>query len=743
MALILVFLLLLAGYLVLFYSTPVTTMRNFSVAGAPAFSRFEFQQFLFRHPDFLWQLWTNGDASQCGLWDRLPVLAWTAILMISALLLGRWFVHQSGADRRLTQFESIVFSLGAGLSLLSLFTLAIGLAGLLDFPVIGYIPLAACLLGYGVRRATAGYFFASAEPAQDAASENDTSLRWIRAKGLWFGLPFVVAITLGAMLPPRAFDVREYHLQVPKEWFQQGEITFLEHNIYGNMPLGAEMHALLAMVMTGDWWLGALVGKTVIAMFAPLTALAIFCAGRRLFGAAAGVVGALVFISIPWIAQVSMQGLIEGALSFYLFAAVYAVMIWSQQRTADQQGENTADFGLLLLAGFLAGSAVACKYPALLFVVIPLGIWILVDIPALRGRTDAAASGDQYDLPVSFRIRAVGIFLLAVMLGCGLWLAKNWVFTGNPTYPLMYEVFGGRTLTDEKHEQWTEAHAAAEDDRGRSYSLRQLGDGLAQVLWKSNWLSPLVMPLAACSLLVKRRRGTIVALWGLFVFVVACWWLFTHRIDRFWIPVLPITALLAGVGATWTKERIWQHVLIGMLCWGMVCSLQIDVSRAMDEVRFFVTLEQLRRDPRRPEALIPSRIHPAHQFINTHLPEGFQALMVGNSEPFDLEKPVLYNTCFDEDQLSRLLEGKSKSQRVRELKENKVGLIFVDWVALRRYRAAGNYGYSSDFPTPETFRRLVATGVLSEPLQVFSKAGDVEYEIYSVPSAGFVIKAQK
>ena len=59
------------------------------------------------------------------------------------------------------------------------------------------------------------------------------------------------------MLPPLDFDVCEYHLQAPKEFFQQGRITFLPHNVYANMALGTEMLSLLAMVVAGDWWWGA------------------------------------------------------------------------------------------------------------------------------------------------------------------------------------------------------------------------------------------------------------------------------------------------------------------------------------------------------------------------------------------------------------------------------------------------------------------------------------------------------
>ena len=100
-------------------------------------------------------------------------------------------------------------------------------------------------------------------------------------------------IMLGSMLPPWHFDVREYHSQVPKEWYQAGRVTFMPHNVYGNMPLGAEMHSVLGMAMMfGDeaWWWGGLVGKTVIGSFALLTALALYAAGRRLISATAGAI---------------------------------------------------------------------------------------------------------------------------------------------------------------------------------------------------------------------------------------------------------------------------------------------------------------------------------------------------------------------------------------------------------------------------------------------------------------------
>ena len=189
------------------------------------------------------------------------------------------------------------------------------------------------------------------------------------------------------MLPPFDFDVREYHLQAPKEFFQAGRITFLPHNVYANMPLGTEMLSLAGMVVIGDWWTGALVGKTLIAGFAPLTALgAVRRPGRRLASPSAGVLAALVYISIPWIALVSTQGLVEGAFAFYLFAASTPCCCGA---TATRKARaSLADW--LVLAGFLAGGAVATKYPGVVYLRAAAG---RRDSPTRRSRQARPTSG--------------------------------------------------------------------------------------------------------------------------------------------------------------------------------------------------------------------------------------------------------------------------------------------------------------------------------------------------------------
>ena len=679
------FLVCLAGYLALFYSAPLTKL-----ASPEPLRRWEFQQMVVQYWPFYLELWSGGDWSQCDLTDRLPVVLLTGLIVGFGWTVGQIALNLIGATRQLSRLESFVFATGVGLSVLSLFTLAIGLAGGLQSRIVKPAVLVAIAMAAIVLQRTyskrepkalasgdAGNDADQPQPAASAVGSQESD--W-PATALLCIVPFALVILLGSMLPPRAFDVREYHLQVPKEWYQNGQIDFMPHNIYGNMPLGAEMHSLLAMTIMDDWWWGAIVGKTVMGLFAPLTALALFAMGRRIAGTMAGVVAALVYISIPWTALVSMHGLNEGVFGFYFLTAVYAMWLW----THDESASN------LILSGFLAGSAVACKYPALLFVVIPLLCFVAVR--SVKERTFAEQKATIW-------------FSLAVICGCGLWLGKNWILTGNPTYPLLSSIFGGHTLTPDKLAQWHSAHAIP------GYSLQQLAESFSLVLWSSDLNSPVLYPLAILALFVRRHVRVVLLLVALYLFVIASWWLVTHRLDRFWVPVLPLVALLAGIGVTWLHDQNWRRIVIALLAIGSICNFMMVTSRLMqNEVRFFVALDILREDRPTPNMPVPSRMHPAHQILNRS--DDVQGvLMVGDAQPFDLEMPALYNTCFDECVFTRLIADKSASERKRALHKAGISHVLVNWSELERYRST-SYGYSSDYVQPDVFEELISQGVL-------------------------------
>ena len=718
----------LIGFLLLFYSF---TLPN----SQPQLSRVDVWLLLIDPPQ-------SADAAKHSGWRYLPqrfdVMAVAAFIVCGAWVVGRLLMRALRVDARLTHLERCVFSTGLGLAAVSLLTLGCGLAGFLDRRLLGGLLVAAFAGEFACR-------FRSRGGTNDAASHPTgigQSLGWDGGGLKWLcvvsAIPFLLAIGLGAMLPSFDFDVKEYHLQGPKEYFQNGRVGFLPHNVYTSFPFLTEMLSLLGMVLRDDWSRGALAGKAVLASFAPLTALVLYAAGRRWFSGTAGCLAALIYLTTPWTYRISIIAYAEGGLSFYLFAALFAVMLGIQARVGrpskavastgkDDDGlgrpSYVGDDGLgrpsyvFLLAGLFAGSAMACKYPGGVQVVLPLGIAVGV-FPWFVSSMKA-----EWWKP---GLRYGGAFALGTAIAVGPWLLKNTVETGNPVYPLLWSVFDGRDWDAELNAKWRAAHSP--DD----YAFSDVGVKLVDVVAQSDWQSPLLFAFAPLALLVGRianpsdgkgRIGnpsygrTAIWLWCYVAFLFAAWWLLTHRIDRFWVPMLPVVALLAGAGAAWCTERAWAIAAAVCILVALVYNLKFITTPLCGYNEYLIDYNAAARQV--------EEFEPGISFLNRHLPQNAKVLCVGEAALFNARRPVIYNTVFDrsifEEWCGRPVAGKPPADRplrpaaeIRErLKAAGVTHVYVNWQEVLRYRRT--YGYTK-FVTPQRFAELVRTGVLGPPL---------------------------
>ncbi|MGH7134162.1 MAG: hypothetical protein ACREHD_00390, partial [Pirellulales bacterium] len=232
---------------------------------------------------------------------------------------------------------------------------------------------------------------------------------------------------------------------------------------------------------------------------------------------------------------------------------------------------------------------------------------------------------------------------------------------------------------------------------------------LSAVVLKSSWISPVLVPLAVVGLLVRRYRALALALAGYFACIIATWWLFTHRIDRFWIPALPLLAMLAGLGAVWSVSLAWRRTVFAFLVVGLAISFIYDTSPELSYNAYFVSLPDARVDDR--------RVQLWHLVLNQHVPPGAKVLSVGDAQVFDLTMPVIYNTAFDKNLAGAIFEGRGPDQISAELHGRNVSHVYVNWMEIYRYRLPGNYGGVPDFITPDWFAGLVHQGVLDIPWQ--------------------------
>ena len=636
--------------------------------------------------------------------QRIGVWLTAAGLLFGAWGMGRLICRLVGrCDRLVTSplqtdtATAFVLATGVGISALSLLTLACGLAGVLERRVLVALPAVALVTELVLWwRAGAGRR-ARSEAAASRVSTGfflayPTAVKWL--VGLVAALFLFFQFT-GAALPSIDFDVKEYHLQGPREFFEQGRITRLPHNVYTSFPFLTEMLSLAGMVVADDWWWGALVGKSVLAAFAPLTALVLFSAGRRWWSSSAGLAAAMVYLTIPWTTRVAIIAYAEGGLCFFLAATLLAVMLAIER---SQRGEPAT--AAWLLAGLLAGSGMACKYTGLVQVVLPAAgalVLVLSRSPKRNGSGEA---------PMRV-VRLAVAFCCGVALTIGPWLLKNLAETGNPVYPLGYSVFGGEDWSESDNLKWRAAHSSSD------FSVSDLANRVLDIVSRNDWQSPLVFGLAPLALLVSSRRRVVVGLWLLVAWLFFSWWGLTHRLDRFWVPLLPVVSLLAGIGMTWSIRSAWWRPCAVLVVLGVAHNIGVvTITEPRPVIGYNAFLGDL--DTARQ---VVQATAPAIRAVNQRLGDGaMRVLCVGEAQVFDARFPVRYNTVFDRSLVEEWCGdgqgGLADAETIRErFHAEGIGWVLVNWQEILRYRTT--YGYT-EFVTPQLFARLRESGVLGE-----------------------------
>lgn len=671
------------------------------------------------NPDLLIGQWFGAGQMTLGFFDRLPILLVALATAALMLLAGNSARRLLGIDGTLAPLERLVFGALLGYGMLATVVLVVGL-----FTTKGiYFGVGLALLGL-----IAGVDLAAHQRGWLALVSSSASLR--NPREAWTGteralaifISLLIGVTLwGSILPPHDFDVREYHLQVPKEWYQAGQISFLTHNVYGNMPLLAEVPAIVAMnLFRGDldWWHGALTGKLLMAVASMLAAGSIYSIARRLsLGRLSSLLAVAIYVSHPWVLHVSMGGLNDGVLASFALLTLHALLL-------DVSLTQRA-----ILGGLAAGMACCCKYPALVLVLFPALVWIVRDALLVLKTTEHSPQSQKNDSQAAWRSAAIATaaFLAASLVTIGPWYGKNLYFTGNPVYPLAGSVFGAPPLDDEAISRWERAHQVPRDEKGNRYTPAQLASSLWRALVTGEYASA-ALPLFVIGILFAFRAAgpsRAIALWLLWG--LAIWWLVSHRLDRFLLPILPLAALLAAIACDNLLKLCAIDPALPILqkrSWGFLALLLILLmdgalilaSPLAADNRWFVSLAALRVDATQGgDPTFPRRVRESHAILNQVLPrDELGVLLVGDAAPFDIERPCSYNVCFNPCLLCDWTIGPTDDEIRLAFSSRSVGYLLVDWAEIARYQSAGNYGYDPRFH-PQLVEQLVQRKII-EPI---------------------------
>lgn len=391
-------------------------------------------------------------------------------------------------------------------------------------------------------------------------------------------------------------------------------------------------------------------------------------------------------------------------LSFYTSAAVLLSLLLGRLPADGVRGRA------LLVVGFLAGSAMASKYTGLLLAVLPTAAgWCCWWWRAGGGLSGLLAAGE---LRRGF-VREAVLYVVGVLLAVGPWLVKNAVETGNPVFPMAWSVFGGAEWNEPLNVRWKQAHGAPE------HSVVRIPQHFLDAAVRNKWTSPLLFGLAVPVLLSCGRSVPLRLVWLATGWGFLTWWGLTHRIDRFWVPMVPFLSVLSGAGVQLSGAGWWRGLVLSSVVTGTVFNLRFSTLALVGFHAGLMDLEGAR------ELVIRSDL----QVLNRQLPAGSRVLMVGEAEVFDARFEVLYNTVFDDSVFEALTADVSagadvgpeagrlpaSAAEVRErLRLAGVTHVLVNWREVLRYRLPGSYGYA-EYVQPERFEQLQERGVLGMP----------------------------
>ena len=423
-------------------------------------------------------------------------------------------------DEKLT-IQTHIMALGIGLGLITLLITLLALLHVLYSPLVIGILITILILQVINNRA-----YLTAPP-----------FHWWKELGSFervlviLCLTFVLFRVLKAGVPTWSSDACLYHMTVPKYFLQYHGIINIPDIVHSNMNgLFGEMGFLLGYLVAGNP--GANVMGPIWCLVGALSLCAI-TAQQVTIGA--GLLAALIYLSMPIVFWNSDWQFIDIAATSYSSLFIQSIFLWSKS-------PRRIPWIPSIFAGLMLGTKVTCGLLALAGLA-----WILF--------ISFKSSGSR-----SLR-HLIPSWLIFFLIG-GFWYLKNWWYTGNPVFPLF---FGGKWAP-----HYVYAHKEGTFYFSNIGALDYWRDAFG-ALFRNGEFGPyliLALPLlVSCPSVWKKFSWIGLPMLGasaLFVIMSLTWE--TPVIPRFILPyviflVIPISCILN----TYLDEVEWRRYNVGKI----------------------------------------------------------------------------------------------------------------------------------------------------------------------------------
>lgn len=434
------------------------------------------------------------------------LLTLVQLLITLAACLGCGWLGDLLLKRDASAWVRVTIGTALGLGLASLLLLTLGVLQLWKPVLLQDIALAACM--GGVVRAADLW-------RAEKAFQWPRRAEWLAALLLLF--LFSVTLLL-ACSPVTDWDGLSYHLAVPKLYLQHGGIYWIPFIHHSNFPFATEM--LFAPAVASH---AAPAAKVVHWVFFLLASAGAGSVAARLFGRASAIWTALAFALMPVALWEAGAAYIDLSTAAYTLLSVIAFLT---ALDSDQQ-----KLRWLAISALLAGMAAATKTFSLLWIALMV-LWLIRSLWRAPGL-----------------LRAAGLFAGLAGLICIPWYVKSYILTGNPVYPFLYSVFGGKAWGAEGVEMYRVTFQKFGLGHGPLDFLRLPWDFAVNggafidggvIFGSPGVLFVALLPVAALS--IKGRARPLALLTG---FYLLAWFILSQQ-TRYLLPALGLGCVLLG-----------------------------------------------------------------------------------------------------------------------------------------------------------------------------------------------------
>jgi hypothetical protein len=325
------------------------------------------------------------------------------------------------------------------------------------------------------------------------------------------------------LYPTTYYDALFYHLPYAKDFSLWHAIRYTPYNRFPVFTLNMEMLFTLMLVLKDQFS-----AQLMHFMCLAVTITAVIGWGQRIQLPRAGLFAGVLLLATPQIFMLAGSTFAELGIALFATLGIYSFMIWLYEK----------DRKWLWLSAVFVGLAVGTKYSSLFFLAILGAVQFYYDIRARNIRNTLT----------------FGIIALAV--ACP-WYIRNAIYTGNPVFPFFGNLFG--------YGPWSQADLSQLVQEMTSHGTGKSLISFVTMPWNlvyhhelfvENyplskawfWLLPLAIIFGNFK---SYTRWLLAFCFGFFVF-----WFMSAQQLRYLDPILPLLALLIGVGI----DRLLQYL---------------------------------------------------------------------------------------------------------------------------------------------------------------------------------------